>query len=76
MMLRYVFAFALVVMAGLGAAGLGTIFLGTTASALTPEEKMETCKFGADHQKLAGAKRKKFLAQCMSDAEAKPAKGK
>jgi hypothetical protein len=71
MMLRYVFAFALVVTAGLGMAGFCT-----TATALTPEEKAETCKIGADHQKLAGAKRKKFLAQCMSDADAKPAKGK
>ena len=66
MMLRYVFAFVVVATAGFG----------TTASALTPEEKMETCKIGADHQKLAGAKRKKFLAQCMSDADARPAKGK
>ena len=39
----------------------------TPASALTAAEKMETCKFGADHQKLAGAARKKFLAKCMAD---------
>ena len=39
----------------------------TPAAALTAAEKMETCKFGADHQKLAGAARKKFLTKCMAD---------
>jgi psiF repeat len=39
----------------------------TPASAVTAAEKMETCKFGADHQKLAGAARKKFLARCMAE---------
>ena len=28
---------------------------------------METCKFGADHQKLEGAKRKTFIAKCMAN---------
>jgi hypothetical protein len=50
---------------------------GTPASALTAAEKMETCKFGADADKLAGAKRKRFISRCMADtdAPAKPAKG-
>jgi hypothetical protein len=39
----------------------------TPASALTAAEKMETCKFGADHQKLTGAARKKFMSKCMAD---------
>ena len=43
------------------------------AAALTEAEKMETCKFGADHQKLAGEARKKFLAKCMANAPAAPA---
>ena len=43
------------------------------AAALTEAEKMETCKFGADHQKLAGAARKKFLGKCMANAPAAPA---
>ncbi len=30
---------------------------------------METCKFGADDQKLAGAKRKAFMSKCMSNAD-------
>jgi hypothetical protein len=50
--------------------------LGTPASALTPEEKMETCKIGADAQKLTGAKRKRFLARCMADGDSPPGKGK
>jgi hypothetical protein len=30
---------------------------------------METCKFGADNQKLVGAKRKAFMSKCMSNAD-------
>jgi hypothetical protein len=37
------------------------------ASAATQEQKMETCKFGADDAKLEGAKRKTFMAKCMSN---------
>ena len=37
------------------------------ASAATKEQKMETCKFGADDQKLEGAKRKTFIANCMAN---------
>ncbi len=67
MMLRYVSACALVAMAALG----------TPVSALTSAEKMETCNIGADHQKLHGNKRKKFLARCMADEAPEPAaKGK
>ncbi len=35
--------------------------------ALTAKEKMVTCKFGADDQKLQGAARAKFLKNCMAD---------
>ena len=47
----------------------------TLALALTPQEKMTTCNFGADDQKLTGAKRKSFMTKCMADADAptKPA---
>ena len=46
------------------------------ARAVTPAEKMETCKFGADADKLTGAKRKRFLSRCMAsgDGPAKAAK--
>jgi hypothetical protein len=49
--------------------------LGTAALALTKQEKMETCKFGAADQKLTGAKQKAFIAKCMANEPA-PAKGK
>jgi hypothetical protein len=50
--------------------------LASPAIALTPTEKMETCKFGADNKKLTGAKRKQFLARCMADTDAGPARGR
>jgi len=52
------------------AAGLAASFLLSPAAvAATSKEKMETCKFGADDQKLTGAKRKAFMAKCMSNAD-------
>jgi hypothetical protein len=51
-------------------------FIAATLAALVPEaaafavsakDKMETCKFGADDQKLAGAARKTFMAKCMAN---------
>jgi psiF repeat len=65
MSMRYLFAAALVAAAAFA----------SPAAALTPEEKMETCKIGADAQKLTGTKRKKFLARCMADSDAQ-SKGK
>jgi len=35
--------------------------------AVTAKEKMATCKFGADDQKLAGAARAKFMKKCMAN---------
>ena len=46
---------------------LPLLLLASPASALTKAEKAETCKFGADDQKLEGAKRKAFIANCMSN---------
>ena len=46
---------------------LPLLLLASPASALTNAQKMETCKFGADDQKLAGAKRKTFIAKCMAN---------
>jgi psiF repeat-containing protein len=54
---------------------LPLLLMVTPASALTKEQKMETCKFGADDQKLEGAKRKTFMANCMANRDDKrPAK--
>jgi hypothetical protein len=46
---------------------LPILLLASPASALTKAEKAETCKFGADDQKLEGAKRKAFIAKCMAN---------
>jgi hypothetical protein len=46
---------------------LPLLLLASPASALTKAQKMETCKFGADDQKLEGAKRTAFIANCMSN---------
>ena len=52
------------------AAGMVASFLLIpSAFAATSKEKMETCTFGADDQKLTGAKRKAFLTKCMSNAD-------
>jgi hypothetical protein len=36
------------------------------ALAITAKQKMETCKFGADHPMLAGKERADFIKKCMS----------
>jgi psiF repeat len=55
----------------IAAAGLAASFaLSAPALAATSQQKMETCTFGADDQKLTGAKRKAFMAKCMSNANA------
>jgi psiF repeat len=49
-------------------ASLLTVLLPSVPSfAVTAKEKMETCKFGADDQKLAGAARQSFIVKCMSN---------
>ncbi len=50
---------------------LPLLLLASPASALTAAEKAETCKFGADDQKLTGAKCKTFLARCMANGNDK-----
>jgi hypothetical protein len=37
--------------------------------AATAKDKMATCKFGADDQKLQGAARSAFMKKCMSDKD-------
>jgi hypothetical protein len=52
------------------AAGLALALLSDAgAQTVTSQQKMETCNFGADSQKLTGAKRKSFIAKCMSDKD-------
>jgi hypothetical protein len=44
-----------------------TVLLSTLSLAATPKQKMETCKFGADHPMLTGKARADFMKKCMSD---------
>lgn len=44
----------------------------TPAAAATKAQKMETCKFGADDQKLTGAKRTAFIKRCMANENYEP----
>jgi hypothetical protein len=43
------------------------LLLSTPALAVSPKQKMETCKFGADHPMLSGKARADFMKKCMSD---------
>jgi hypothetical protein len=48
--------------------GLMTALLPNSPSfAVTAKQKMETCKFGANDQRLAGAARAKFMKDCMAN---------
>lgn len=42
------------------------------AGAATKQEKMETCKVGADHDNLTGAKRDAFMKKCMGAGNYEP----
>ena len=45
-----------------------TVMLPSAPSfALSAKDKMATCKFGADDQKLKGSARKIFMKKCMSN---------
>jgi hypothetical protein len=44
-----------------------TLLSNAPALAVTPKQKMETCKFGADHPMLTGKARADFVKKCMSD---------
>jgi len=47
--------------------------LATPALAATKEQKMETCKVGAESDNLTGAKRDAFIKKCMANANYEPA---
>lgn len=49
------------------AATLIAMLPGAPSFAVTAKEKMATCKFGADDQKLQGAARAKFMKNCMAN---------
>lgn len=45
----------------------------TPSAAVTSQEKMETCKVGAESQQLQGAKRSAFIKKCMAQGNYEPA---
>ena len=48
------------------------VLLAAPASAATKEEKMETCKVGAESQNLTGAKLNAFIKRCMAAGNYEP----
>lgn len=56
----------------LAVALLPVVLAATPASAVTSEEKMETCKVGAESQQLQGAKRDAFIKKCMAGGNYEP----
>ena len=57
----------------LALAALPLLLIATQASAITNEEKMETCKVGAESQNLTGAKQTAFIKRCMAKGNYEPA---
>ena len=43
------------------------------SAAVTSQDKMETCKVGAESQLLQGAKRSAFIKKCMAQGNYEPA---
>jgi hypothetical protein len=52
---------------------LPLLVVATPTLAATKAQKMETCKFGADNDKLEGAKRDAFIKKCMASGNYEPA---
>ena len=55
------------------AALLPALFIALPASAATKEQKMETCKVGADADNLQGKARDAFMKKCMGSGNYEPA---
>ena len=49
------------------------VLAASSASAITSQEKMETCKIGAESQQLDAAKRSAFIKKCMAKGNYEPA---
>ena len=49
------------------------VLVATPAAAVSSQEKMETCKVGAESQQLQGAKRDAFIKKCMAGGNYAPA---
>jgi hypothetical protein len=62
-MQRHAFVAAVLVVAAV----LAALAPSVPAAAVTAKDKMATCKFGADDQKLTGAARNAFMTKCMAN---------
>jgi hypothetical protein len=51
------------------AAALIVLLLGRPCFSVDAKQKMTTCKFGADQQRLQGEARDGFLKKCMEDRD-------
>lgn len=51
---------------------LPILLVAAPASAITSQEKMETCKVGAESQQLDAAKRSAFIKKCMAKGNYEP----
>jgi len=51
---------------------LPLLLIATPVSAATKEEKMATCKVGAESQDLTGAKQQAFIKKCMAAGNYEP----
>jgi hypothetical protein len=51
---------------------LPVLLIAAPAAAITTQEKMETCKVGAESQQLDGAKRATFIKKCMAKGNYEP----
>jgi len=49
------------------------LLVASPAEAVTSQEKMQTCKVGAESQQLQGAKRDAFIKKCMAGGNYEPA---
>ena len=50
-------------------AGVVASFLFDASAFAATKQKLDTCNFGADDQKLTGAARKAFMSKCMSNKD-------
>ena len=51
---------------------VSVVLAAAPALAITAQEKMETCKVGAESQQLEGAKRSAFIKRCMAQGNYEP----
>ncbi len=56
-----------------GLIALPLVLVASPAAAVTNNEKMETCKVGAEAQNLEGAKAQAFIKKCMAKGNYEPA---